>query len=158
MAYFEKKEASEWFYIVPSILLPVINNDSAKTSIAYSGNKSWIGIKGNLFTAEVPHSLHLAAWRLSNLIIADLIEDKLGYEKDSVKLTDQFFSDLGADPLDLIEIALYLEKTAGILVHEGIRFERISDLLDYVFSIMIRRIQKSTLGWPKSDLDILADW
>lgn len=158
MAYFQKKEASEWFYIVPSLLLPLINSDSAKTNIAHSRNKAWVDIKGNIFTAEVPLIVHLAAWRLSNLIIADLIEDKLGYEKDSLKLTDQIFSDLGADSLDLIEIALYLEKTAGILVHEGIRFERISDLVDYVFSIMIRRLQKSTLGWPKTDLDILADW
>jgi len=102
--------------------------------------------------------VHLAAWRLSNLIITDLIEDKLGYEKDSLKLTDQFFSDLGADSLDLIEIALYLKKTAGILVREGIRFEHISDLVDYVFSIMIRRLQKSTLGLPKTDFDLLTDW
>ena len=103
--------------------------------------------------------MHLAAWRLSNLIIADLIEDKLGYEKDSLKLTDQLLFDLGVDSLDLIEIALYLEKTVGILVHEGINYDLVVEveLVDYVFAIMISRIQKSILLWHKTDLDILAD-
>jgi len=47
MAYFRKKEASARFYIAPSLLLPLISSDSAKTNIAYSGNKSWVDIKGN---------------------------------------------------------------------------------------------------------------
>nr|YP_010478941.1 acyl carrier protein [Lietzensia polymorpha]UVI61246.1 acyl carrier protein [Lietzensia polymorpha] len=91
-------------------------------------------------------------------MIIDLIQDKLGYEKDYLKLTNQLFSDLGADSLDLVEIALYLEKMVGIPVHEDIQFEHLTDLIDYVFSIMVSRIQKSTLGWPKAEPDFLIEW
>nr|AOW70727.1 acyl carrier protein [Monodopsis sp. MarTras21] len=157
MTYFPKNQNSEWSSIVPLIVLPLIYKDFLEVDLVPISNKLWVDVKGDYYTNEVPLTLNVAIWKLSNLIIADLIEDKLGYEKNDLKLTDKLFSDLGADSLDLVEIALFLEKTAGIHIHEGLQFERVSDLIDYVFSIMLCKIEKSTLGWPRLTGDILNE-
>ena len=158
MTYFIKPQVSNWSFIIPSIVLPLVFKDAIEANFVSSHDRSWIDTEGNNYNQEVNFMLYLATWRLSSLLIADLIEEKLSYEKEDLKLTDRLFVDLGADSLDLVEMALYLEKTAGLPIHENLKFERVSDLIDYVFSIMVRRIQKSTLVWPKTELNILADW
>ncbi len=158
MTYFPKTKVSGWTIIVPSIVLPLLYKDFLESNLIEDINKYWIDKEQNYHVNNKSLTLYLAIWRLCNLMTADLIEDKLGYEKNDLKLTDQLSSDLGVDSLDIVEIALYLEKIAGIPIHEGFQFEKISDLVDYIFSIMIRKIQKSHLGWPKTNLDILADW
>lgn len=158
MTYFPKTKVSGWTIIVPRIVLPLVYKDFLETNLIEDINKSWLDKEQNYHSKNRSLTLYTATWRLCNLMTADLIEDKLGYEKNDLKLTDLLSSDIGADSLDIVEIALYLEKVVGIPFHEGLKFERISDLVDYIFSIMIRKIQKSDLGWPKTNLDILADW
>ena len=158
MTYFPKVKTSKRGLIIPSITLPLIYKDSFEANLKQVINKAWFNLEDIYYTNEIPLSLYIATWRLSSLMIADLIEEKIGYEKNNIELTSLLTSDLGADSLDIVEIALYLEKTVGIPIHEGLQFKRVSDLIDYVFSIIICRIQKSNLGWPKKDLDILANW
>lgn len=158
MTYFPKTKVSGWTIVVPSIVLPLVYKDFFEANLIEDINKSWVDKEQNYQASDISLTLYIAIWRLCSLITTDLIEDKLGYEKNDLKLTNKLSSDLGADSLDIVEIALYLEKVIGIPVHEDLKFERISDLVDYIFSILVTKIQKSTLGWSKVDLDILADW
>lgn len=158
MIYFPKTKVSGWTLIAPSIVLPILYKDFIESNLLNDINKSWVDKEQNYYANEISLTLYIALWRLCNLMTADLIEEKLGYEKNDLNLTDKLSYDLGADSLDIVEIALYLEKVIGLPIHEGLHFERISDLVDYIFSIMIRKIQKSVIGWPKTNLDILADW
>lgn len=158
MTYFPKTKNSGWNIIVPSIVFPILYKDFVELNLIDNINKSWIDKEQNYHINDISISIYIAIWRLCNLMIADLVEDKLGYEKNNLKLTDKLSSDVGADSLDIVELALFLEKVGGIPIHEGIQFERTSDLVDYVFSIMIRKIQKSALGWPKTNIEILANW
>ena len=126
MTYFPKNKMDNSQVVFPNILLPLLYENS----------------KINTNSKEMANALYFVCWYLSNLIIADLIEDKLGYDKDELKVSDELSSDLGADSLDLVEIAIYLEKAAGIPVLEGLEFKRVLDLIDYVFSIMVKRLQQ----------------
>lgn len=157
MTYFSKTQANDWSPIVPSIILPLVYKDLIGSNVDQNRNKFWTDNEGNFIIDEAPFTLHVGCWQLSNLLIADLIDDKLGYERNELKLTDKLSSSLGTDSLDLIEIALFLEKTAGIPIYEELRFDRVSDLIDYVFSIMIYRIHKSRLGWPKATTELVLD-
>lgn len=158
MIYFIKNENNRWFTIIPSIILTLIYNDLIELKFDENGSKSWMDENGNILTDDVSISIYLSIWYLSHLLLIDLIEDKVGYEKNKIKLADKFVSNLGGDSLDLVEIALYFEKTLGIPFHEELKFEQVIDLVDYIFLILIRRIEKTSLGWRKNDFNSLYNW
>jgi acyl carrier protein len=105
------------------------------------GRNFWLDREGNRITSEIFLTLCLASWESSYLIIIDLIEDKLGYEKDELKVINRLISDLDADSFDLLEIALYLDKVAGILIYEAFYFEQLIALIDYIFWIFTIKIK-----------------
>ncbi|HTJ11236.1 MAG TPA: acyl carrier protein [Dinghuibacter sp.] len=45
-----------------------------------------------------------------------LMSDKLGLEKDQIKMTDSFTDDLGVDSLDTLELFTEVEKTFEIKI------------------------------------------
>jgi acyl carrier protein len=148
MTYFLKAKKEEFNNALPEVLLPIISKNLVNS------NGDLIGLyvsktKDNNFIGyELPFSTYLACWRLANLVVFDVIEEKLSYEREEMKLSHNFSTDLAADSLDLVEIAIYLEKITNIKVSEKVKFKTLSDLIDYIFTIMILRVKKELTIWP----------
>jgi acyl carrier protein len=45
-----------------------------------------------------------------------LMAEKLGLDRDQIKITDSFADDLGVDSLDVLELLTEVEKTFGIKI------------------------------------------
>jgi acyl carrier protein len=64
----------------------------------------------------------------------ELIAEKLGVQKDLIKMNSTFQEDLGADSLDVVEFIMDLEDKFGVTVpdQEAERFKTVADVVDYV--------------------------
>lgn len=148
MTYFLKAKTEEFTNALPGILLPTISANLTNC------NGDLIGLyinktkENNFVGYELPFSTYLTCWRLSNLLVLDLIEEKLNYEREEVTSSHYFSANLGADSLDLVEIAIYLEKIINVKISEKAKFKTVSDLIDYIFSMMIVRMKKELALWP----------
>ena len=68
--------------------------------------------------------------------VKGIIIDKLGCEEDDVTLEANLFDDLGADSIDIIEIAIVIEEEFAleILTEEAERLRTINNVIKYVDS------------------------
>jgi len=94
------------------------------------------GDKLNLATPSVIYSL-------ANLVTHDLLQEKLGYEKKNLQFSDGLASEIGADSLDVVEMALWLEKTIGLPIDENLQFDRIVDLTDFIHANIYKKFLSS---------------
>jgi acyl carrier protein len=155
MTYFLKAKKEEVTNALPGILLPTIYSN------LNTCNGDLIGLyinrtnENEFISYELPFSTYFACWRLSNLIVFDIIEEKIGYEREELRPSNYFSANLGADSLDLVEIAIYLEKLINVKSSEKANFKTVSDLIDYIFSIMIMRIKKELVTWPNLNENLI---
>jgi acyl carrier protein len=151
MTYFLKANKEEPISTLPGILLLTIYKNLFHLNGDLSGLYLTQTNKNNFISYEIPLSTYLACWRLSLLLVSDLIDEKLSYEREEIKTTHRFSSDLGSDSIDLVEIALYLEKVTKIQISEKINFKTVSDLTDYIFLILVSRVKKKLFLLEYSD-------
>lgn len=154
MTYFLKNDNLEKSTLAPSFIFSLIYKDLIKLNVNNIGRKFWRKKHETIISTEVFLTLYQASWKISCLIIFDLIEDKLGYEKEALKIQDRLYLDLGADSVDIVEIALHLEKVLGIPIYEDIKLDQMIDLIDYVFSILIKRFKTFILVCNNTDLKV----
>ena len=66
--------------------------------------------------------------------IQELIADVLNIEVDEIKLESRFVDDLGADSLDIVELAAKYEDTYNIEVSDSdiMKIKAVSDIFDYI--------------------------
>lgn len=154
MTYFKRNENMEKLPLTSSLSLSLIYKELIKLKVNNRGRNFWQDKQKNIVSTDLFIALYITSWKLSCLIIFDLIEDKLGYEKEGLKIQDHLYSYLGVDSVDIVEIALYLEKLIGIPIYEDVRFEQIVDLIDYVFSVLSKRFKNFSLLCQTNDLKI----
>ena len=65
--------------------------------------------------------------------IADIVVEKLGVAKDSIKPTSTF-QDLGADSLDMVEIIMKLEEQFGVEIsdEDAEHMQTMDDVVSYI--------------------------
>lgn len=63
-----------------------------------------------------------------------LMSDKLGLEKDQIKMSDSFGDDLGVDSLDVLELLTTVEKTFEIKIddEDAEKLTTVKSLVDYM--------------------------
>nr|QCI07926.1 Acyl carrier protein [Pleonosporium borreri] len=66
--------------------------------------------------------------------IKEVVAEKLGHEKDDIKLESQFVEDLGADSLDIVELLMSIEEEFSIDIpdEEATTLLTVKDTLDYI--------------------------
>ena len=66
--------------------------------------------------------------------VKDIIVDKLGVDKEEVKLEASFTNDLGADSLDTVELIMEFEKEFGISIpdDQAEKIATVGDAISYV--------------------------
>ncbi len=62
------------------------------------------------------------------------VADLLDKSPDTIKLTDQFIRDLGADSLDTVEIVMVMEEAFNIAIadEDAVKLITVGDLIDYI--------------------------
>ena len=63
-----------------------------------------------------------------------LMSDKLGLEKDQIKMSDSFTDDLGVDSLDVIELFTNVEKEFEIKIsdEDAEKLTTVGAVIDYI--------------------------
>jgi acyl carrier protein len=61
-----------------------------------------------------------------------LIAEQLFLDEDEVKLESNFIEDLGADSLDLVEIAMAVEEDFELVLPDESTFKTVKDIFDYI--------------------------
>lgn len=63
-----------------------------------------------------------------------LMSDKLGLEKDQIKMSDSFSDDLGVDSLDVLELLTTVEKTFEIKIadEDAEKLTNVKALVEYM--------------------------
>ena len=63
-----------------------------------------------------------------------LMSERLGLEKDQIKITDSFTDDLGVDSLDLTALIVEVEKEFGVKISEEAaeKMHTVKSLVDYL--------------------------
>jgi acyl carrier protein len=63
-----------------------------------------------------------------------LMAEKLGLDRDQIKITDSFADDLGVDSLDVLELLTEVEKTFGIKIadEDAEKFITVKALVNYL--------------------------
>ena len=74
-------------------------------------------------------------WQDARLLTIQIIAEKLSVASSEFNLRSKFSSDLGGDSLDLVEIAIALEKITGIRVNEHLSFNYVLELVDYIYIV-----------------------
>ncbi|MCI6503940.1 MAG: acyl carrier protein [Prevotella sp.] len=66
--------------------------------------------------------------------VKDIIVDKLGVDKEEVKLEASFTNDLGADSLDTVELIMELEKEFGVTIpdSDAEKIQTVGDAVAYI--------------------------
>lgn len=66
--------------------------------------------------------------------VKDIIVDKLGVDKEEVKLEASFTNDLGADSLDTVELIMELEKEFGVTIpdSDAEKIQTVGDAIAYI--------------------------
>ena len=72
------------------------------------------------------------------MLTKQILTEKLSVASSEFTVGSKIYSDLGGDSLDLVEIAIGLEKITGIRVNENLSFSYVSDLIDYIYFVRIR--------------------
>ena len=66
--------------------------------------------------------------------VKDIIVDKLGVDKEEVKLEASFTNDLGADSLDTVGLIMELEKEFGVTIpdSDAEKIQTVGDAVAYI--------------------------
>lgn len=75
------------------------------------------------------------SWRYSRLLTKQILTKKLFVSGSQFTSGSKIASDLGGDSLDLVEIAIALEKITGIRVNEHVPFNYVLEIVDYIHFI-----------------------
>ncbi len=69
--------------------------------------------------------------------IINLIADKLGKKKESIKMESRLVEDLGADSLDVVELIMTFEEEFGVsLPDEDVsKLKTVGDIIKYIKNI-----------------------
>ena len=74
-------------------------------------------------------------WRDARLLTKQILTEKLSVSKSQFTAGSKIAADLGGDSLDLVEIAIGLEKITGIRVNERVPFKYVQEIVDYLHFI-----------------------
>ena len=74
-------------------------------------------------------------WRDARLITKQILTEKLSVAGSRFTSGSKIAADLGCDSLDLVEIAISLEKITGIRVNERVPFNYVLEIVDYLHFI-----------------------
>jgi acyl carrier protein len=74
-------------------------------------------------------------WRDARLLIKQILTEKLSVSRQRFTSASKIGADLGGDSLDLVEIAINLEKTTGVRVDERVPFHFVVEIVDYLHFI-----------------------
>ena len=74
-------------------------------------------------------------WRDARLLIKHILTEKLSVGRSQFTAGSKIAADLGGDSLDLVEIAITLEKLTGIRVNERVPFNYVLEIIDYLHFI-----------------------
>ena len=77
-------------------------------------------------------------WRNARLLSKQILTQKLSVASSEFTISSNIFSDLGGDSLDLVEIAIVLEKIIGIRINERLSFNYVLELIDYIYIVKVR--------------------
>lgn len=75
------------------------------------------------------------SWRDARLLTKQILTEKLSVSRSQFTAGSKIAADLGGDSLDLVEIAIALEKITGIRVNERVPFNYVLEIVDYVHFI-----------------------
>nr|YP_009550968.1 acyl carrier protein [Eustigmatophyceae sp. Ndem 8/9T-3m6.8]QAA11900.1 acyl carrier protein [Eustigmatophyceae sp. Ndem 8/9T-3m6.8] len=75
------------------------------------------------------------SWRDARLLTKHILTEKLSVSRSQFTSSSKIAADLGGDSLDLVEIAIALEKTTGIRVNERVPFNYVLEIVDYLHFI-----------------------
>lgn len=66
--------------------------------------------------------------------VKKIISDKLGVESDKIKENSSFIDDLGADSLDVVDLAMALEDEFGVRIEDDKleKFITVGDVVSYL--------------------------
>ena len=72
------------------------------------------------------------SWRDARLLTKQILTEKLSVSRDQFTSSSKIAADLGGDSLDLVEIAIGLEKITGVRVNERVPFNYVVEIVDYL--------------------------
>ena len=72
------------------------------------------------------------SWRDARLLTKQILTEKLSVAGSQFTSGSKIAADLGGDSLDLVEIAIALEKITGIRVNERVPFNYVLEIVDYL--------------------------
>lgn len=76
-----------------------------------------------------------STWRDARLLTKQILTEKLSVARSKFTSGSKITADLGGDSLDLVEIAIILEKLMGIRVNERVSFNYVLEIVDYLHFI-----------------------
>nr|YP_009550690.1 acyl carrier protein [Eustigmatophyceae sp. Chic 10/23 P-6w]QAA11620.1 acyl carrier protein [Eustigmatophyceae sp. Chic 10/23 P-6w] len=76
-----------------------------------------------------------SSWRDARLLTKQILTEKLSVSRSQFTAGSKIAADLGGDSLDLVEIAIALEKVTGIRVNERVPFNYVIEIVDYLHFI-----------------------
>ena len=77
-------------------------------------------------------------WRDARLLTKQILTEKLSVASSEFTIGSKISSDLGGDSLDLVEIAIALEKITGTRVNDHLSFNYVLELIDYMYFVTIK--------------------
>lgn len=75
------------------------------------------------------------SWRDTRSLTKQILTEKLSISRSEFNSGSKIAADLGGDSLDLVEIAITLEKITGIRVNERVPFNYVLEIVDYIHFI-----------------------
>jgi acyl carrier protein len=75
------------------------------------------------------------SWRDARLLTKQILTEKLSVPRAEFTAGSKIAADLGGDSLDLVEIAIALEKITGVRVNERVPFNYVLEIVDYLHFI-----------------------
>jgi len=73
-----------------------------------------------------------SSWRDARLLTKQILTEKLSVSRSQFTAGSKIAADLGGDSLDLVEIAIALEKITGVRVNERVPFNYVVEIVDYL--------------------------
>jgi acyl carrier protein len=71
-------------------------------------------------------------WGEARLLTKYILTEKLSVSRAQFTSVSKIAADLGGDSLDLVEIAIGLEKITGVRVNERVPFNYVVEIVDYL--------------------------
>lgn len=75
------------------------------------------------------------SWRDARLLTKQILTEKLSVSRAQFTAGSKIAADLGGDSLDLVEIAIALEKITDVRVNERVPFNYVLEIVDYLHFI-----------------------